>query len=190
MRFDTRPHQWDCGIDLHTRTMYVCMPDQDGEVVMHRNMKAQPDALLKLIALYREDIVGAVECIFTWYWLADLCASEGLPFVLGHALSMKAIPGGKAKNGKIDAQKIAVLLRGGRLPHTYVYPAEMRAPRDWRRRRMSRMRQRADLLTHAQQTNSQDRRPEIGPPIASKANREGGLILLKHIVEKLSCHTV
>jgi hypothetical protein len=29
-------------------------------------------------------------------WLADLCASEGLPFVLGHALSMKAIQGGKA----------------------------------------------------------------------------------------------
>jgi hypothetical protein len=27
-----------------------------------------------------------VECIFTWYWLADLCAEQGLPFVLGHAL--------------------------------------------------------------------------------------------------------
>jgi hypothetical protein len=29
---------------------------------------------------------------------------------------MKALHGGKAKNGKIDAHKIAVLLRGGRLP--------------------------------------------------------------------------
>jgi hypothetical protein len=28
----------------------------------------------------------AVECMFTWYWLADLCAHEGIPFVLGHAL--------------------------------------------------------------------------------------------------------
>jgi hypothetical protein len=27
-----------------------------------------------------------VECIFTWYWLADLCAEQGIPFVLGHAL--------------------------------------------------------------------------------------------------------
>ena len=34
---------------------------------------------------------------FTWYWLADLCAHEGIPFVLGHALYMKAIHGGKAK---------------------------------------------------------------------------------------------
>ena len=60
---------------------------------------------------------SAVECIFTWYWLADLCAREGIPFVLGHALYMKAIHGGKAKNDKIDAQKIAVLLRGGHAAH-------------------------------------------------------------------------
>jgi len=41
--------------------------------------------------------VVAVECIYTWYWLADLCAREEIPFVLGHALYMKAIHGGKAK---------------------------------------------------------------------------------------------
>jgi transposase len=57
-----------------------------------------------------------IECLFTWYWLADLCAYEGLPFVLGHALYMKAIHGGKAKNDTIEAQQIAVLLRGGMLP--------------------------------------------------------------------------
>jgi hypothetical protein len=50
--------------------------------------------------------------------------------VLGHALSMKAMHGGKAKNDTIDSQKIAVLLRGGMLPQAYVYPAPMRATRD------------------------------------------------------------
>ena len=84
--------------------------------VMHRNMKAAPEPFLKAIAPYREDLVVCVECIFTWYWLADLCAREGIPFVLGHALYMKAIHGGKAKNDQIDAHKIAVLLRGGMLP--------------------------------------------------------------------------
>jgi hypothetical protein len=68
------------------------------------------------VAPYRTDLVVCVECIFTWYWLDDLCAREGMPFVLGHALYMNAIHGGKAKNDKIDAQKIAVLLRGGMLP--------------------------------------------------------------------------
>jgi transposase len=153
--------------------MYVCILDRDGEIVVHRNMKASPDALLKVVAPYREDIVVAVECLFTWYWLADLCAQEGIPFVLGHALYMKAIHGGKAKNDTIDAHKIAVRLRGGMLPHAYVYPAEMRATRDLLRRRMSLMRQRAALLTHVQNTNSQYNLPDIGKKLAYKANREG-----------------
>jgi len=136
-------------------------------------MPASPETFLKAIAPYRDDIVVAVECIFTWYWLADLCAREGIPFVLGHALYMKAIHGGKAKNDKIDSQKIAVLLRGGMLPQAYVYPAEMRATRDLLRRRMHLMRKRAELLAHVQNTNSQYNLPEIGKKIAYKANRTG-----------------
>jgi transposase len=86
---------------------------------------------------------------------------------------MKAIHGGKAKNDTIDAQKIAVLLRGGMLPQAYVYPAQMRATRDLLRRRMPLVRKRAELLAHIQQTNSQYNLPEIGKQLASKANRAG-----------------
>src|SRR2546427_8220486 len=135
MRFYTNQHPFYCGIDLHARTMYVCILSQDGEVVLHRNMKAAPEPFLKAIAPYRDGIVVAVECIFTWYWLADLGAQEGLPVVLGHALSMQAIHGGKATNDTIDSQKIAVLLCGGMLPQAYVSPAAMRATRDLLRRR-------------------------------------------------------
>jgi len=130
MRFYTKQHKFYCGIDLHARTMYVCILNQAGETVVHGNLKTDPAGFLKIVAPYREDVVVAVECIFTWYWLADLCAREGIPFVLGHALYMKAIHGGKAKNDKIDAHKIAVLLRGGMIPQAYVYPAEMRSTRD------------------------------------------------------------
>jgi transposase len=153
--------------------MYVCILNQDGEILVHRNMPAGPEPFLKAIAPYRADLVVCVECIFTWYWLADLCGREGIPFVLGHALYMKAIHGGKAKNDKIDAHKIAVLLRGGMLPQAYVYPAGMRATRDLLRRRMHLMRKRAELLAHIQNTNSQYNLPEIGRKIAYKANRAG-----------------
>jgi len=136
-------------------------------------MPAGPEPFLKTIAPYRTDLVVCVECIFTWYWLADLCAREGIPFVLGHALSMKAIHGGKAKNDKIDAQKIAVLLRGGMLPQAYVYPEEMRATRDLLRRRLHLTRKRAELLAHIQNTNSQYNLPEMRKKIAYKANRDG-----------------
>jgi hypothetical protein len=173
MRFYTKPHQFYCGIDLHARTMYLCILNQAGEILVHRNMKVAPEPFLKAIAPYREDLVVCVECLFTWYWLADLCAQEGIPFVLGHALYMKAIHGGKAKNAKIDAHKIAVLLRGGMLPQAYVYPAEMRATRDLLRRRMYLTRKRAELLTHVQNTNSQYNLAEIGKKIAYKANRDG-----------------
>lgn len=173
MRFYTNQHSFYCGIDLHARSMYVCIVSHDGELLLHRNMKAAPEPFLQAVAPYREGLVVAVECIFTWYWLADLCAAQGIPFVLGHALYMKAIHGGKAKNDKIDSQKIATLLRGGMLPHAYVYPAEMRATRDLLRRRTHLMRKRAELLAHVQNTNSQYNLPEIAKKIAYKANREG-----------------
>ena len=173
MRFYTHQHPFYCGIDLHARSMYVCIVNHAGEILLHRNMKAAPEPFLKAIAPYREGLVVAVECMFTWYWLADLCAQEGMAFVLGHALYMKAIHGGKAKNDKIDSQKIAALLRGGMLPQAYVYPAQMRATRDLLRRRTHLMRKRSELLAHVQNTNSQYNLPEIGKKIAYKANRVG-----------------
>ena len=173
MRFYTNQHPFYCGIDLHARSMYVCIMNHDGEILLHRNMKAAPEPFLKAMAPYRDGLVVAVECIFTWYWLADLCAAEGIAFVLGHALYMKAIHGGKAKNDKIDSHKIAVLLRGGMLPQAYVYPAAMRATRDLLRRRTHLMRKRSELLAHVQNTNSQYNLPEIGKKIAYPSNRDG-----------------
>jgi transposase len=155
MQFYTKQHKYYCGIDLHAKKMYVCIMDAQGMIREHRNMKTDPEAFLKTIAPYREDVVVAVECMFTWYWIADLCQKEGIPFVLGHALYMKAIHGGKAKNDKIDSQKIAALSKGGLIPMSYVYPEKMRSTRDLIRRRNHLVRKRAELLAHIQNTNSQ-----------------------------------
>jgi len=173
MRFYTQQHKHYCGIDLHARAMYGCLLDQSGTKLVHKNVPATPEAFLRVVAPYREDLVVAVECPFPWYWLSDLCAREGITFVLGQALYMKAIHGGKAKNDKIDAHKIAVLLRGGMVPMAYVYPPEMRATRDLLRRRCHLLRKRAELLAHIQHTNSQYNLPEIGKKLADKGNREG-----------------
>ena len=154
-RFYTNQHPFYCGIDLHARSMYVCIVNHEGEILLHRHMKAAPEPFLKAVAPYRDCLVVAVECIFTWYWLADLCAAECISFVLGHALSMKAMHGGKATNDKIDSQKIAALLRGGLLPQASGYPADMRATRDLLRRRTHLMRKRAELLAHVQKTHRQ-----------------------------------
>jgi transposase len=173
MRFYTTQHKASCGIDRHARSMDVCILSQDGESLLHRNMQTSPEMFLKALAPSRAELVVAVAWIFTWYWLADLCAREEIPFVLGQALSRTAIHGGKANTDTSDAQKIAVLRRGGLLPQAYVYPAAMRAPRALLRRRIHLVRTRAELLTPGQHTNHHYTWPETGKAIASKTNRPG-----------------
>ena len=111
------------------------------------------------------------ECLVTWYWIADVCAAEGITFVLGHALAMKAIYGGKSKNDKIDSHKIASLVRGGLLPQSYVYPARMRSTRDLLRRRRHLVRKRGQLLAHMQNTRAQYNLPEFERRLAYWALR-------------------
>jgi transposase len=173
VRFYTKQHPFYCGIDLHARTMYLCILNHAGEIVLHKNMKCDPKLFLAAIAPFSPDLVVGVECIFTWYWTADLCAAEGISFVLGHALYMKAIHGSKAKNDRIDAHRIAVLLRGGTFPQAYVCPPGMRSTRDLLRRRLRFVRHRGALLAHIQNTNSQCNLPDFGGRIVYKANRPG-----------------
>jgi transposase len=173
MRFYNRPHTHYCGIDLHVKTMYVCILDGAGQVLVHRNVPSTPEAFLEIVAPYRDGLVVAVECMFTWYWVADVCAAEGITFVLGHALAMKAIHGGKAKNDRIDSYKIAVLLRGGMLPQAYAYPAAMRSTRDLIRRRLHLVRKRGQLLAHIQNTRAQYNLPIFGRKLAYRTNRAG-----------------
>ena len=177
MRFYTQQHKHYCGIDLHARMMYLCVLDATGTVLLSRNIECNPKAFLSAVKAFRDDLVVAVECMFTWYWLSDLCSREGIGFVLGHALYMRAIHGGKAKNDRIDAHKIAVLLRGGMIPQAYVYPPQMRATRDLLRRRNHLMRKRAELIAHIQNTISQYNLPPLEHRIQKRCDREG---LLAH----------
>jgi transposase len=173
MRFYTHNHSFYCGIDLHARTMHVCILDQAGAVVVDRNLAAEPKEFLRVIGPYRDGIVVGVECMFAWYWLADLCQEQHIAFVLGHALYMRLIHGGKGKNDRIDAGKIARLLRCGSFPLAYAYPKGMRETRDLLRRRTYLVRQRAGLLTHVQIVNSQYNLPPIGKQLRYEGNRAG-----------------
>lgn len=155
MKFYTTFHQYYCGIDLHARILYVCILDERGNKVVHQKIKADKHELLKLILPFLGDIVVGVECMHCWYWVSDLCAEHDIDFVLGHALYMKAIHGGKAKNDKIDSHKIASLLRGGNFPLAYNYPANMRSTRDLLRRRTRLVQHGAQLKAHIVNTNSQ-----------------------------------
>jgi transposase len=171
MRFYTGQHQFYCGIDLHARLLAVCIFDQAGTVVCQTTIPADKQLLLDTLAPFRPDVAVCVECLFAWYWVADLCAQHSIPFVLGHALYMKAIHGGKTKDDDIDADKIGRLLRGGNIPTAYVYPKGMRETRDLLRRRNYLVHKRAELIAHIQITNAQYNLPPFTKKLIYARNR-------------------
>jgi transposase len=164
-------HGFYAGIDLHARRLHLGVLDATGKVVKDVNVAATPEAFLAAIAPYRSDLVVGCECMFAWYWLADRCEQEKVRLVVGHAYYMRLIHGAKAKNDKIDAHKIARLLKGGNFPLSYTYPKGMRETRDLLRRRTWLVRHRAGLITHLQILNAQYNLPPFPKKLAHAGNR-------------------
>jgi hypothetical protein len=81
VRFCQQQHRFYCGVDLHARTMYLCILDHAGQSLLHREFPAQANVFVDAIAPYPDGLVVAVECMFAWYWRADLCAEHGIPLV-------------------------------------------------------------------------------------------------------------
>ena len=74
-------------------------------LLFHKNMECSTDNLELVTNTFGKDIVIGVECIFTWYWIADFCDERGIDFALRHAYYMKSIHGGKTKSDKTDSEK-------------------------------------------------------------------------------------
>ena len=141
-----------CGIDLHARTMSICVMDKNGKIALRKSIPCEIDALMKLLKPYSKSIAVEVESTFNWYWLMDGLKSKKIPCYLGHALYIKQMSGKKHKNDPVDARCIADLLRTNRFPPAYDYPPEMRGARDLLRRRHFFVRKRAGTFTHLQNT--------------------------------------
>src|SRR5215471_9237864 len=147
MKYYTSNTQYNCGIDLHARQMYVCVMDRQGKKLVHTNILNNDfEYFLKLVTPYKHDLTVCCECMFGWYWLADACQTAGLTFVLAHALYVKAIHGGKNKNDRVDSEKLTHLLRSNLIPPAYVYPADKRPLRALLRQRLFFVWSRAELL--------------------------------------------
>src|SRR4051812_38618363 len=92
--------------------MFLHVLDHKGKPLFEQDLLADPAAFLRAIKPFRKDLVVGVECMFAWYWLADLCEDHGIPFALGRALAMKHIHQGKSKSDRIDTAKLAANRHG------------------------------------------------------------------------------
>ncbi len=63
MNFYNNTHPYYCGIDLHARSLYVCILDQEGNSCCHKEISAAPDKLNDLLEPYIGNVVVGVECM-------------------------------------------------------------------------------------------------------------------------------
>src|SRR6516164_551443 len=159
------------GVDLHARSLFLVILDQQGQTRYARNLPANPQAFRKAIAPFRDGLVVACECMHCWYWLADACRDDNILFVLGHAWGMKAVHGSKTKCDRKDAEAIARLLKGGNFPLAYAYPKERRGLRDLLRARLRLVRQRAELYGHVHTARRQANLPPVSSDVKYKSKR-------------------
>ena len=175
MRFYQQQHPFYCGVDLHARTMHVCVVDQPRERhASTRISRLVPTTSWQLIAPYRESTPGGRGGVHVRLVLAGrlVLTIRRLTSCWAMVLYMKAIHGGKTKNDKLDSEKMALFLRGGMLPVAYAYPKEMRATRDLLRRRMRLMHVlREAPAKHVVNTTSQYNLPPMATKITVRTSR-------------------
>jgi len=58
MRFYNGQHTYYCGIDLHVKTIYVCILDGTGQVLVHRNVPSTPADLIVAVHMRRRRLHG------------------------------------------------------------------------------------------------------------------------------------
>jgi len=178
MRFAKVESKYYCGIDLHSRSMYISVMDKEGEILFHRNMPNDFDIFKNYVERFRPEMAVGVESSCYYYWLADACQEADIPFYLGHAYYMKAINGGKVKNDRVDSKKIADLLRCNLFPLAYDYPRKMRPTRDLLRRRHFFMWRRASTYSHLQVICTQHGIIDLEPKIVKDKLRRNQLLKL------------
>ncbi len=123
MKFYNQLHKYYCGADLHARKMYVCILNHRGKVVVHQNIKTDPELFFELIFPFIEDAVVGVECVFCWYWLAGSLRRPSYRLCPRTWLYMKAIHGGKTKTIKSILTKSPCCSKGSNFLTAYPYPA-------------------------------------------------------------------
>jgi hypothetical protein len=124
------------GVDLHKRMSQIAVLIADGDLSQHRlpNARAQVDSFF---AQLPTPSPISIEASGTWWWLVDLLERLGHRPVPSHPKETKAIASARLKNDKVDAQRLAVLLRGELLPTVWIAPATLREARELVRHRIS-----------------------------------------------------
>jgi transposase len=123
------------GIDLDKRSSQIAVLTEDGEVVQQR-LANEVAGLERFFGQLPPHTPIAIEASGTWWWLVDLLERLGHAPILSNPKQTKAIAAARLKNDRVDAERLALLLRGDLLPTVWIPSADLREARELVRHRI------------------------------------------------------
>ena len=114
------------GMDVHKKMITYCVKTKAGRIRSEGEIQATRKALDAWMAERRQPWVGAMEATLFTGWIYDHLKPKARDIKVAHPLMLKAISASKKKNDRVDAKKIADLLRVDLLPECYMAPTDMR----------------------------------------------------------------
>jgi len=129
------------GIDVHKKNLQVCVLDGEGNRLSNCRLENQPVSVASYFATIETPAGIALEATHNWGMLYDLLTDQGFEVHICHSREAKMIGLASVKTDKVDAFKLAILLRAGLLPEAYVPCADSRELRSLVRGRASLMSQ-------------------------------------------------
>jgi transposase len=124
------------GVDLHKRMSQITVLTEDGEL-LQRRLANDAARVEQFFGQLPPQTPVAIEASGTWWWLVDLLEGLGHRPVLSNPKQTKAIAAARLKNDRVDADRLALLLRGELLPTVWIPPAALREARELVRHRVS-----------------------------------------------------
>jgi transposase len=114
------------GLDVHKKTISYAMKLADGTLRAAGEVKATRAALDEWLQTLPRPWSGALEATLFTGWIYDHLLPHAASLKVAHPLMLRAIAVSKRKNDRIDAGKIADLLRANLLPECYMAPTATR----------------------------------------------------------------
>jgi len=114
------------GMDVHKKTISYCVKTRAGRLRGEGTIDATRQALDAWVAERTQPWIGAMEATLFTGWVYDRLAPHARELKVAHPLMLRAIACSKKKNDRVDAEKIADLLRADLLPECYMMPTDLR----------------------------------------------------------------
>jgi len=125
------------GVDLHKQYAFVTRINERGDVLEQRRVENTEADIAAYFGAVPSDTPVVMEACGQWIAFYERVERFLSDITLAHPYKVKAIASARIKTDKIDATKLAQLLRADLIPAAYIPPREIRHLRERLRTRVS-----------------------------------------------------